>query len=97
MEQMAVIYTHIGMPDEALKFYEQAIATGRQSAAAHYGLAFIYLHRGDTADALLHLRAFLRRPPDDQEAAAHVEHARRTLAQLEDDRPDPDHEPGAGE
>jgi tetratricopeptide (TPR) repeat protein len=97
MEQMAVIYTHIGMPDEALKFYEQAIASGRHSAAAHYGLAFIHLHRGDSADALYHLRAFLKQPPDDQEAAAHVEHARRTLAQLEGGRPAPDHDPGAGD
>ncbi|UCC73503.1 MAG: tetratricopeptide repeat protein [Gemmatimonadota bacterium] len=83
MEQMAVIYTHISMPDEAVKFYEQAIETGANSPAAHYGLAFIYLHRGDTAGARRHLRAFLVRPPEDEEAAAHVEHARRTLRQLE--------------
>ncbi|MGD2218422.1 MAG: hypothetical protein PVJ64_16820, partial [Gemmatimonadales bacterium] len=74
-----------------------AIATGRHSAAAHYGLAFIYLHRGDTADAVYHLKAFLRRPPTDAEAAAHVEHARRTLADLEGGRPAPDRDPGAGE
>jgi len=97
MEQMAVVYTHIGMPDEALKFYEQAVATGRHSAAAHYGLAFIYLHRGDTAAAVHHLRAFLRQPPDAEEAAAHVEHARRTLAELEVERPIPERGPGAGE
>jgi Flp pilus assembly protein TadD len=97
MEQMAVIYTRIGMPDEAQKFYEQAIATGRHSAAAHYGLAFIHLHGGATADALYHLKAFLKRPPDDPQAAAHVEHARRTLAELEGGRAAGDREPGAGE
>jgi Flp pilus assembly protein TadD len=83
MEQMAVIYTHIGMPDEAVKYYEDAIATGGSSPAAHYGLAFLFLNRGDAESACLYLRAFLRQPPTDADAAAHVEHARRTLQQLE--------------
>ncbi len=83
MEQMAVIYTHIGMPDEAIKYYEEAIRIAGDSAGAHYGLAFLFLRRGDTANAVLHLRAFLRRPPQDEEATAHVEHARRTLRRLE--------------
>jgi tetratricopeptide (TPR) repeat protein len=83
MEQMAVIYTHIGMPDEAIKHYEEAIRVGGDSVAAHYGLAFLFLRRGDNSNAVLHLRAFLRRPPEDEEAAAHVEHARQTLRRLE--------------
>ncbi len=83
MEQMAVVYTHIGMPDEAVKFYQQAIEIAGHSPAAHYGLAFIHLHRGDEANARLHLRAFLKRPPAGEEAAAHIKHARHTLAQLE--------------
>ena len=87
MEQMAVIYTHIGMPDEAVKYYEEAIETGRCSPAAHYGLAFLFLHRGDAVGALRHLEAFLRQPPTDEDAAAHVEHARRTLRQLEAGEP----------
>lgn len=87
MEQMAVVYTHIGMPDEAIKYYEQAIASGRDTPAAHYGLAFLLLRRGDAATACEHLRAFLEQPPRDEQAAAHVEHARRTLAQLEGSGP----------
>ncbi len=83
MEQMAVVYTHIGMPDEAIKYYEQAIRDGADSPAAHYGLAFLLLRRGDAHAASRHLRAFLSKPPDDEQASAHVEHARRTLAQLE--------------
>ena len=47
MQQMAVIYTHIGMPDEAVKYYEEAIRAGGDSAASHYGLAFLFLRRGD--------------------------------------------------
>ncbi len=87
MEQMAVVYTHIGMPDEAIKYYEQAIASGRDTPAAHYGLAFLLLRRGDAAAACEHLRAFLQQPPSDEQASAHIEHARHTLAQLEGSDP----------
>ena len=90
MEQMAVIYTHIGMPDEALKFYEQAIATGRQSAAAHYGLAFIYLRGGHHEDAERHLKAFLEHAPASDEAREHIAHAQATLAQLRGEMLDAD-------
>ena len=83
MQQMAVVYTHIGMPEEAVKFYEGAIKTRQDSPAAHYGLAFLLLHRGDTPGARWHLQAFLQQPPSDEGAAAHIEHARRTLQQLE--------------
>ena len=93
MQQMAVIYTHIGMPDEAVKYYEEAIRTGGDSTAAHYGLAFLFLRRGDAESARRHLGAFLRNPPAGEEAAAHIEHAERTLQQLEagglaEDEPD---------
>jgi Flp pilus assembly protein TadD len=83
MEQMAVVYTHIGMPDEAIRYYEQAAKTGSYSPAAHYGLAFLFLRRGDPANATLHLKAFLRNPPDGEEGAAHVEHACQTMERLE--------------
>jgi Flp pilus assembly protein TadD len=83
MEQMAVVYTHIGMPDEAIRYYDEAIKTRQDSPAAHYGLAFLLLHRGDMAGARWHLRVFLQRPPSDEEAAPHIEHARLTLQQLE--------------
>jgi tetratricopeptide (TPR) repeat protein len=83
MQQMAVIYTHIGMPDEAIRYYEEAIQAGGEAAAAHYGLAFLYLRRGDTDRARAHLSAFLRQPPRGDEATLHVEHAQRTLARLE--------------
>jgi Flp pilus assembly protein TadD len=83
MQQMAVVYTHIGMPDEAVKYYEEAVKAGGNSPAAHYGLAFLFLHRSDEANARLHLKAFLQRPPAGEEAAAHIEHARQTLQKLE--------------
>lgn len=83
MEQMAVIYSLIGMPEEAVKFYEQAIGTGQGSPASHYGLAFIYLNKGERESAREHLRAFLARPPQGDRAIRHVEHARKTLRELE--------------
>lgn len=83
MQQMAVVYTHIGMPDEAVTYYEEAIKRGGDSSAAHYGLAFLFLHRGDSESARLHLEAFLRHPPSGQEASAHIEHAQDTLMGLE--------------
>jgi tetratricopeptide (TPR) repeat protein len=98
MEQMAVVYTHISMPDEAIKYYEQAIASGRVSPAVHYGLAFLLLRRGVGGAAREHLRAFLAQPPSGEEATAHVEHARKTLAQLEGREPrTPEGDPSVGE
>lgn len=90
MEQMAVVYSQIGMPEEAIKFYNQAMMAGDESPAAHYGLAFLYLKKGVEEEARRHLRAFLDRPPEDQEAARHIEHARKTLRELEtEERPAP--------
>ena len=83
MEEMAVVYTRIGMPEEAEKFYRQAIESGGASPAAHYGVAFLYLRRDDAEGAKRHLRAFLSRPPQEEGAARHIEHARRTLRELE--------------
>jgi Flp pilus assembly protein TadD len=83
MEQMAVIYTHIGMPDEAVRYYEEAIDAGAASPAAHYGLGFLFLRRGDVENGRRHLEAFLSRPPSEADAAAHIEHARQTLERLD--------------
>jgi Flp pilus assembly protein TadD len=97
MQQMAVVYTHIGMPDEAVRYYEEAIRVGGDSPGAHYGLAFLFLHRGDLANTRLHLKAFLRQPPQDEQAAVHIEHARQTLQQLEAGGPAADRDAGNGE
>jgi Flp pilus assembly protein TadD len=83
LQQMAVIYTRIGMPEEAARYYEEAIAIGGDVPAAHYGLAFLFLRSGDLERSRAHLETFLRQPPQDEEAAAHVEHAQRTLDRLE--------------
>lgn len=82
LQQMAVIYTRIGMPGEAIEYYQRAIEIKDDAPAAHYGLAFLFLRSGDSELAREHLEAFLRRPPGDEGASAHIEHARHTLEQL---------------
>jgi tetratricopeptide (TPR) repeat protein len=82
LQQMAVIYTRIGMPEEAIQYYQAAIEVEGEAPAAHYGLAFLFLRRGDSDMAGAHLEAFLQRPPSDEGASAHIEHARRTLEEL---------------
>ena len=98
LQQMAVIYTHIGMPDEAVRHYEAALEVGGDAPAAHYGLAFLFLRSGNSERARAHLETFLRQPPEDEGAAAHIEHARRTLARLESGGADPERtRPGPGD
>jgi tetratricopeptide (TPR) repeat protein len=82
LQQMALIYTRIGMPAEAVQYYQEAIEVGEDVPAAHYGLAFLFLRRGESDMAGAHLEAFLQRPPSDEGASAHIEHARRTLEEL---------------
>jgi Flp pilus assembly protein TadD len=85
LQQMAIAYTRIGMTDEAAKTYRTVLDTDPKIAGAHYGLAFLHLKDGRSADAVTHLRAFLASPPAGLEAKRHVEHARKTLAELEAD------------
>lgn len=83
-QQIAITYTRIGMTDEAIKAYEGVLERDATAVGAHYGLAFLRLRAGELAAATEHLRRFLASPPARPEAARHVEHARTTLAALED-------------
>lgn len=82
LEQMAVVYTRIGMTDEAIKMYARALAERPNSAAAHYGIAFLLLNRGRNEAAADHLRAFLEQPRTDEDHDKHSEHARVTLDRI---------------
>jgi tetratricopeptide (TPR) repeat protein len=82
LEQMAVVYTKMGMTDEAIKMYQRALEKNPRSAGAHYGLAFLYLNRGRSAEAAHHLEEFLAGGPDTAGAERHVQHARETLQEL---------------
>jgi Flp pilus assembly protein TadD len=85
LQQIAITYTRIGMTDEAVKTYRAVLEHEPKAVGAHYGLAFLHLTEGRTAEAVQHLRSFLASPPDEAEAAQHVEHARATLARLDED------------
>ena len=81
LEQMAVVYTHIGLTDDAVRAYTVALEERPRSTAAHYGLAFLLLKRGAEREATRHLQEFLAHSRGDREKR-HVEHARRTLRRL---------------
>ena len=82
LQQVAVAYTKIGMTDEAVRTYRKVLENEPHEPAAHYGLAFLLLQRGEEDEAVAHLRAFLARPPEVEEAKAHIDHARITLTEL---------------
>ena len=61
LEQMAVVYTRMGMTDEAIKMYQRALEKKPRSAGAHYGIAFLYLNRGRVTETAFHLGILARR------------------------------------
>jgi Flp pilus assembly protein TadD len=61
--QMAMVYTRIGMTEEAVRTYRRVLELKPHASGAHYGLAFLLLSRGSHDEAVMHLRAFLARPP----------------------------------
>ena len=83
LQQIAITYTRIGMTDEAMKTYRTVLEKEPDLPSAHYGLAFLMLRNGRDQDAVPHLRAFLAHPPDGPEARQHIDHARKTLNDLE--------------
>lgn len=85
LEQMGVVYTRIGMTDEAIKTYRKVLESREGSAAAHYGLGFLFRKRGDVPRAIGHLEAFLENQPDDPAASEHVTHAREVLGELQEE------------
>jgi Flp pilus assembly protein TadD len=85
LQQIAVTYTHIGMTDEAVRTYRRVLELKPHAPGAHYGLAFLLLQRGQSDDAVAHLRAFLAHPPRMEDAEQHIAHAKSTLAELTGD------------
>ncbi|MGH7444138.1 MAG: tetratricopeptide repeat protein [Longimicrobiales bacterium] len=96
LQQVAMAYTRIGMTEQAAKTYRMVLERKPRSAGAHYGLAFLLVREGRNDEAVPHLEAFLAAPPDGAEASRHVEHARRTLAELRGEAV-PESESTAGE
>ena len=93
LQQIAIAYTRIGMEEEAVKTYRHVLHRNPDAPGAHYGLAFLLLHREASDEAVKHLEAFLANAPADSEAQDHVNHARQTLAGLKggvEEEPEPD-------
>lgn len=82
LQNMAIAYTKVGQPEQAIRCYRGALQIEPKLAGAHYGLAFLLLKRGDIADAAYHLDAFLIDAPKSPEATRWVTHARDTLESL---------------
>lgn len=82
LEQMGVAYQKIGVTDEAINAYRDALERDPSSPGAHYGLGFLLADRGREGEAERHLEVFLEGAPSDREAARHVQHAREKLEEL---------------
>jgi tetratricopeptide (TPR) repeat protein len=96
LQQIAICYTRIGMVQEAAKTYRHVLQKNPAAAGAHYGLAFILLRSEAPHESIEHLESFLVNAPRGEDATAHVEHARWTLAELrrqQHDHSEPDATP----
>jgi Flp pilus assembly protein TadD len=82
LQNMAIAFSRTGRLEEAVRAYRRALELDPQLSGAHYGLAFLQLKRGETAEATAHLQAFLDAPPSGAEADRWVRHARQTLDDL---------------
>lgn len=83
LQNMAIAYTKTHRHDEAIRTYRRALEVDPHLAGAHYGVAFLLLHRGERDAAARHLRAFLGQPPRGSDADRWIQHAERTLRDLE--------------
>ena len=82
LQEIAMVYTRIGMSDEAAKTYRHVLRKHPDAPGAHYGLGFLLRRAGQTQAAVDHLSTFLANPPQGPEYEQHVSHARSTLATL---------------
>jgi len=82
LQNMAIAFTRTNQPEEAVRCYRNALEVAPELSGAHYGLAFIQLRRGDTAEAMAHLQAFLGEPPSGADADRWIRHAQATLDDL---------------
>ena len=83
LQNIAIVFSKTSQPEEAIRSYRRALQLAPDLAAAHYGLAFLLLKRGGTAEAALHLESFLRSSKEGDPATAKFrEHATRTLDRL---------------
>jgi tetratricopeptide (TPR) repeat protein len=82
LQNMAIAFSRTGRMEDAVRAYRRALELDPELSGAHYGLAFLELRRGERAEAIAHLEAFLDGPPSGAEADRWVRHARQTLDEL---------------
>ena len=82
LQNMAIAFTKTHRPEEAIRYYRNALEIKPDLSGANYGLAFLLLKRGDHPGAERHLEAFLAKPPSGPEAERWVKHAKDTLETL---------------
>ena len=82
LENMAIAYTRMKRADEAIRCYRRALELAPALPAAHYGLGFILLKRGDREGAQQHLESFLASPPNGTDMTAWIAAAREALEHL---------------
>jgi tetratricopeptide (TPR) repeat protein len=83
LQNMAIAFSKTAQPEEAIRSYRRALQIDSQLAGAHYGLAFLLLKRGDTAQAAMHLEGFLRNCTGTDAASAKFRvHAEQTLQEM---------------
>ncbi|MEE9207278.1 MAG: tetratricopeptide repeat protein [Gemmatimonadota bacterium] len=89
LEQMGVVYTRMGMAEDAVKMYQRALEKDASSPASHYGLGFLFLNQGDEERAERHLDTFLSLPDMIMAGPDHVRHAEEALVRLRPPPPPP--------
>lgn len=88
LQNMAIAYTKTHRIEEAIRTYRRALEIDQSLAGAHYGVAFLLLKRGERNAAARHLRAFLGQPPRGPDADRWIQHAERTLKELDGAEPE---------
>lgn len=105
LQNIAIAFSKTSQPEEAIRTYRRALQIAPDLAGAHYGLAFLLLKRGDTAQAGMHLESFLQNSTESDDASSRFRlHAQRTLDRLkgldgsaDPAAPDADYGPNQGD
>lgn len=87
LQNMAIAYTKLNRHEEAVRCYRRALEVQPTLSGAHYGLAYLLLHRGEREEARAHLEEFLASPPSGARAATWIAHARETIESLKSGNP----------
>jgi tetratricopeptide (TPR) repeat protein len=83
LENMAIVCSKMGRTEEAIRWYRRALEIRPSLPAAHYGLAFILLRRGERDGARSHLEGFLSTASGEPHMSAWIDRARTALLEVD--------------